>query len=101
MVIDIDIIQDIYFTFCRYQASYGEEEVNVLRQEVNNLKARLQRAGAPRRESPGVGAGAEEQVTKFVDLMSMILESLVRTKWLSVTGLLMLYGEEIVNSCSI
>ena len=101
MVIDIDIIQVIYFTFCRYQASYGEEEVNVLRQEVNNLKARLQRAGAPRRESPGVGAGAEEQVTKFVDLMSMILESLVRTKWLSVTGLLMLYGEEIVNSCSI
>ena len=68
---------------------------------MNNLKARLQRAGAPRRESPGVGAGAEEQVTKFDNLTSMILESLVRTKWLSVSGLLMFYGEEIVNSWSI
>lgn len=43
------------------QASYGEEEVNLLRQEVSNLKARLQRTGTPHRESPGVGAGADEQ----------------------------------------
>lgn len=50
---------------CRYQASYGEEEVNLLRQEVSNLKARLQRTGTPHRESPGVGAGADEQVIKF------------------------------------
>ena len=68
---------------------------------MNNLKARLQRAGTPRRESPGVGAGAEEPVTKFDDSMGMILEFLVRTKWLSVTGLLTYKGEEIVDSCNI
>ena len=56
-----------FIRFCRYQASYGEEEVNLLRQEISNLKARLQRAATPRRESPGVGAGAEEQVSGFVD----------------------------------
>ena len=39
---------------------------------MNNLKARLQRAGTPRRESPGVGAGAEGQVTKFDDSTSVI-----------------------------
>lgn len=47
--------------YCR-QASYRDEEVNLLRQEVNSLKARLQMAGSPRRESPGVGVGTEEQV---------------------------------------
>ena len=52
-----------------HQASQGEEEVNLLRQEVNNLKARLQRAASPRRESPGVGAGSEDQVAQ-VDLKS-------------------------------
>ena len=41
--------------------------MNLLRQEVNNLKARLQRAGSQRRESPGVGAGSEDQVAE-VDL---------------------------------
>ena len=40
--------------------------MNLLRQEISNLKARLQRAAAPRRESPGVGAGAEEQVSKLI-----------------------------------
>ena len=29
---------------------------------MNSLKARLQMAGNPRRDSPGVGAGTEEQV---------------------------------------
>lgn len=53
---------------------------------MNNLKARLQRAGTPRRESPGVGAGAEEQVIKFDDSTSMMLESLVRIKWPSVVN---------------
>ena len=43
--------------------------MNLLRQEVSNLKARLQRAGTPRRESPGVGAGADGQVIRFLHLM--------------------------------
>jgi len=59
---------------------------------VNNLKARLQRTGTPRRESPGVGAGAEEQVAKLVCSTSVILESLSRDKWLSGTE------DEVVNS---
>ena len=53
---------------------------------MHNLKARLQRAGTPRRESSGVGAGAEEQVTEFDDSTSIVLESLARTKWLSIAG---------------
>lgn len=57
-------------SFFNHQASQGEEEVNLLRQEVNNLKARLQKAGSPRRESPGVGAGAEDQVAE-VDVKSV------------------------------
>ena len=65
---------------------------------MNNLKARLQRAGTPRRESPGVGAGAEEQVAKLVGSTSMILESLARDKWLSETVSVKYNGEEIVNS---
>ena len=35
------------------KASHNEEEVNLLRQEVSNLTARLQMAGSPRRESHG------------------------------------------------
>ena len=44
------------------KTSQTEDEVNSLRQEVANLKAKLQMAGSPRRESYGVGTGAEDQV---------------------------------------
>ena len=47
--------------YCR-QASYRDDEVNLLRQEVDSLKARLRMNVSPRRESPGVGIGTEEQV---------------------------------------
>ncbi|KAJ7339465.1 CDK5 regulatory subunit associated protein 2 [Desmophyllum pertusum] len=65
------------------QASYGEEEVNLLRQEVNNLKTRLQRAGTPRRESPGVGAGAEEQRLDVFQLQQLLEAQISETKRLN------------------
>ncbi|XP_022783797.1 myomegalin-like isoform X2 [Stylophora pistillata] len=65
------------------QASYGEEEVNLLRQEVTNLKARLQRAGTPRRESPGVGAGADEQRPDVAQLQQLLEAQIAETKRLN------------------
>lgn len=68
---------------------------------MHTLKAKLQRAGTPRRESSGVGAGAEEQVPEFDDSTSIVLESLARTKWLSLAGLFIYNGDEIGNFWSI
>lgn len=65
------------------QTSQTEDEVNSLRQEVANLKAKLQMAGSPRRESYGVGTGAEDQRPSVLQLQQLLEAQINETRRLN------------------